>query len=112
MMPNAGPIVARDKGAADQAWVELLLSERWGGRTVLLRGDLVDAAALPALIAGDRLGLATLTMSGDRAQLVALDARRPSRGVGRALVAALWPRLRARARSLRVITTNDNLDAL
>src|SRR4051794_17487809 len=112
MMPNEGLIVIRDKEAADQAWVELLLSERWGGRTVLLRGDLVDAAALPALIAGDRLGLATFTMSGSTAELVTLDAVHPSRGIGSALVAALRARLSARARCLRVITTNDNLDAL
>jgi ribosomal protein S18 acetylase RimI-like enzyme len=112
-MPDEHPIPVRDKAQADQAWVDRLLTERWGGRTVLLRGGLVDAGVLPALVAGDRLGLATFTLSGDAAELITLDAVQPSRGVGTALVEALWARLGARAgRRLRVTTTNDNLEAL
>ena len=96
-MPDEHPIPVRDKAQADQAWVDGLLTERWGGRAVLLRGKLVDAGALPALVAGDRLGLATFTLSGDVAELVTLDAVQPSRGVGTALVEALWARLGALA---------------
>ena len=81
-----------DKEAPDQAWIEQLLTERWGEYTVLLRGDLLDAAAPPALVAGDRLGLATYTMSGNAAELVTLDAVHPSRGIGTARVGALFPR--------------------
>ena len=112
MRSNDSLILVRDKEAADQAWVEQLLSQRWGSRAVLLKGDLVDAAVLPALIAGDRLGLATYTVSGGSAELVTLDAIHPSRGIGTALVEALRAKLSARAGRLRVTTTNDNLDAL
>ena len=86
MTVNESRIMVRDKEAADQAWVEQLLSERWGGHLVLLRDDLIDAATLPALIAGDHLSLATFTVSGGTAELVTLDAVDPSRGIGTALV--------------------------
>jgi GNAT superfamily N-acetyltransferase len=111
-MPNEHPIPVRDKADADRAWVDRLLAERWGGRIVLLRGELVDAGVLPALVAGDRLGLATFRVSGDVAELVTLDAVHPSKGIGTALVEALWARVVTRAGRLRVTTTNDNLDAL
>lgn len=80
---------------------------------MLLRGRLVDAAALPALVAGDREGLATYRVRGASAELVTLDAAVPERGIGSALLAGLARRLRrAGVARLLVTTTNDNLDAL
>ncbi len=102
----------RVKRAGDQVWISAFLAKRWGG-CVLLHGRLVDAAGLPALIAGDREGLATWRVVGDVAELVTLDAIVPGRGTGTALLARLVRRLRrAQVKRLRVATTNDNLDAL
>jgi len=50
----------REKGPKDQPWIETLLNERWGGGgKVILHGEVFDARSLPALIAGERVGLAT-----------------------------------------------------
>ncbi|HEX5077515.1 MAG TPA: GNAT family N-acetyltransferase [Geminicoccaceae bacterium] len=103
----------REKGAGDQRWIEELLAERWGSRVVVVHGTSYDAAALPALVAGQQDGLATYRIDGDRAELVTLDSRAPGRGCGTALLAALEEKLRTcGVRELCVTTTNDNLDAL
>lgn len=102
----------RPKSLNDRHWIEAVLAERWGGPTIVVRGGAVDARLLPALVAGDREGLATYHVAR-RAELVTLDALTPGRGTGTALVSALADRLRARGVGvLRVTTTNDNLDAL
>jgi GNAT superfamily N-acetyltransferase len=111
-MPAATGWVIRDKTAADQPFVESLLRQRWGSTLVAAHGELIDAATLPALVAGEREGLATWRVDDD-AELVTLDALVPTRGIGTALVADLARRLRhAGIGALRVTTTNDNLDAL
>ena len=103
----------REKGADDQRWVDELLQERWGGRAVIVHGVSYDAATLRALVAGQREGLATYRIDGDRAELITLDARSPGRGTGTALIAALMQKLEGcGVRELCVTTTNDNLGAL
>ena len=82
---------------------------------VVAHGQRFEADALPALVAGDREGLATYRISDDGrdAELVTLDAAVPGRGAGTALVAALGRLLRGRGIPiLRLTTTNDNLRAL
>src|SRR5262245_66448635 len=105
----------RPKTADDQDWIRKLLTEHWGGMLVVAHGERIHANALPALIAGDREGLATyqVAASGAEAELVTLDAMVPRRGAGTALIEALARLLRAQGTAvLRVTTTNDNLDAL
>ena len=107
----------RDKEPADQTWVENVLTERWGGLQVIAHNEIFDAHLLPALIAGEKLGLATFRfrqMSQIKvAELITLDALTPQHGVGTALVEALVSKLRAeKVMMLRVTTTNDNLNAL
>ena len=111
-MPVPGDLPVRDKTVADQPWIESLLQERWGATIVVVHGSRFDAAALPALVAGDRQGLATYCVDG-HAELVTLDAVVRGRGIGSALLAELVRRLGAiGVPSLWVTTTNDNLDAL
>jgi GNAT superfamily N-acetyltransferase len=105
----------RPKAENDQQWVRDLLTEHWGGTTVVAHGQVFEADGLPALVVGDREGLATYEVSADgqEAELVTLDARAPGRGIGTALVAGLARLLRAQGVTvLRVTTTNDNLTAL
>jgi GNAT superfamily N-acetyltransferase len=107
------PSHIREKGADDQGWVEAFLKERWGSRTIIVHGASYDAAALPALIAGQRDGLATFQIDGNQAELITLDARTPGEGTGTALIDALRQLLEdRRVRELHVTTTNDNLRAL
>jgi GNAT superfamily N-acetyltransferase len=101
----------RAKAPADQDWVDALLKERWGSALIVVHGATFDAGVLPALIAGDREGLATYDAA--RGELVTLDALSLRRGIGTALVEALAALLLdAGHATLRVTTTNDNLDAL
>ncbi len=107
-------IEVREKRPADQSWIEELLVERWGATMVVSNCMMFDAAALPALVAGERDGLATYVLEPDGvAELVSLDARTPGRGVGTALLEGLAALLRARGVAvLRLTTSNDNVDAL
>ena len=107
----------RDKQPEDQPWIEKILTERWGGVHVIVHDETFDAHLLPALVAGEKQGLATFRVhETDRirfAELITLDAIIANRGIGTALIEALISRLRTEtATVLRVTTTNDNLDAL
>jgi len=109
------PFPVRAKQAADQSWVEAVLRHHWGEGPILVHGAAFDACSLPALIAGDREGLATYAVDSEQseAELVTLNALTPRRGVGTALVSALGDLLAGQGIArLRVTTTNDNLNAL
>ena len=109
-------MTVREKEPKDQPWIEKLLDERWGGKgQVVVHGEIFDARLLPALIAGEREGLATFQIRQTKvvAELISLDAIMANRGVGTALIEALISKLRdAGVEVLRVTTTNDNLNAL
>jgi GNAT superfamily N-acetyltransferase len=107
----------RDKEPEDQLWIEKILSERWGGVQVIAHDEILDAHLLPALVAGEREGLATFRIQQTNqiklAELVTLDAVTVNQGVGTALIEALVSKLRAEMVTiLQVTTTNDNIDAL
>ena len=107
----------REKEPEDQPWIEKMLRERWGGVQVIVHNEIFDAHLLPALVAGEREGLATFRIQQTNlikfAELMTLDAVKANQGVGTALIEALISRLRVEmVVVLRVTTTNDNLDAL
>src|SRR5262245_17820683 len=90
---HAGMMI-RDRLDDDIPWMRALLLQRWGGTIMVMHGDQVDVMALPALVAGERAGLATYRVTGDEAELVSLDAVEPGRGIGTKLVSALAARLK------------------
>jgi GNAT superfamily N-acetyltransferase len=107
----------RKKQPEDQCWIENILSERWGRPEILVHGEMIEAQNLPALIAGEHLGLLTFQIRrvGDInfAEIITLDAITPKQGTGTALLDALVTMVRAEGvGTLRVTTTNDNLNAL
>ena len=107
-------IEIRGSTDADREWIRRQLVESWGSHMMVLRGELIDATACPALIAGDREGLLHYrALSDDFCEIVTLEAFRPGRGIGTVLIeaAAALARSEGHAR-LVVVTTNDNLDAL
>jgi ribosomal protein S18 acetylase RimI-like enzyme len=106
-------MIVHDRSERDAAWITELLQSRWGATIVIAHGEAIDAAQLPALVAGERHGLATYRVQGDEAELVTLDAVTPGQGAGTRLVEALVERLKRQGiHRLWVTTTNDNLQAL
>jgi GNAT superfamily N-acetyltransferase len=102
----------RPRQRSDDAWLEAFLAEFWGGPELIVRGVAVDVLKMPALIAGDREGVAIFSDTPP-AELLLLAALREGRGIGTALLEAVIENLRERgATELRVMTTNDNLRAL
>lgn len=83
----------RDKEPEDQPWIEKFLSERWGAVRVIVHDEIFEAHLLPALVAGEKEGLATFrilqTNQFKFAELITLDAVTTDQGVGTALIEAL-----------------------
>jgi GNAT superfamily N-acetyltransferase len=91
--------------------------KRWGAVRVIVHDEIFEAHLLPALVAGEKDGLATFRIRQTNqfkfAELITLDAVTTNQGVGTALIEALISRLRAKmVTGLLVTTTNDNLNAL
>jgi GNAT superfamily N-acetyltransferase len=129
--PGSGQRVATIRPAepADTDWIGRFLRERWGASTIVVHGEAIDAATLPALVAENRSGLATWRpierplgrptgrpigrRHGRDAELVTLDAVPAGTGTGTALIEALAARLRAEGCARLWLTmTNANLSAL
>jgi GNAT superfamily N-acetyltransferase len=114
---EASGMKVRDKEPEDHPWIKKILSEHWGGVQVIVHNEIFDAHLLPALVAGEKEGLATFriqqTNQNKFAELLTLDAVTANQGVGTALLEALISKLRAEMVTiLRVTTKNDNLNAL
>ena len=99
----------------DAAWIRSFLDQRWGGQEQISNGERYRPRDLPGFVAeaeGQIVGYAALRMVGQTAEIGLIEALQRGRGIGTALVAALAAEARARgSRTLRAITTNDNLDA-
>ena len=101
--------------AVDRPWLDTLLREHWGGEPMIVRGVEHRALELPALIAGDREGVAVYEPGAEHRvpELLLLHALRQGGGIGTALIAALVDVLRRAGHDrLLVTTSNDNLAAL
>jgi ribosomal protein S18 acetylase RimI-like enzyme len=99
----------------DAAFVRRTLSDGWGSPYIAAHGELIDASALPALVAwrgGERAGLLTYR-AGDDWEIVTLNAVVQGTGAGGALIDALQALAAGSgARRLWLVTTNDNTGAL
>jgi len=90
---------------------------RHNADVVARRGDLVDATARPALVVrspdGEIAGVLTYDIAGAECEILTLHAASRWGGAGTALVDAVRGiAARAGCRTLWVLTTNDNVDAL
>ena len=108
-------VIVRDRTSDDEAWVHSSLRLTWGSSLVARLGELIDASALPGVVAefdGERVGLATVALRGNECELVSLSTTVEGRGVGRSLVQRCATDARAAGcRRLWLVTTNDNLRA-
>jgi ribosomal protein S18 acetylase RimI-like enzyme len=106
----------RDAAADDAEFVRTTLTDSWGGTVQAIHGELIDAAALPALVAWrseERVGLLTYRPDGGSWEIVSLDATVPGIGAGTALLTAIRERAWAHGvHRVWLITTNDNTSAL
>ncbi|NJP95716.1 GNAT family N-acetyltransferase [Nonomuraea sp. FMUSA5-5] len=111
-------ISVREIRPGDLPAVTRVLTESWGGTTLMVLGSgrQVDAAKLPGFVAeaeGELAGLVTYLEDGGSVEIASLDAVLPGRGVGRALLDAVRAVAAERgATRLWLITTNDNTHAL
>jgi GNAT superfamily N-acetyltransferase len=100
----------------DRAFLDELLRLRWSGGALMLRGKVVhpkDVEALAAYHEGRLAGVATWRLEGPVFYLVTLNNITEQRGVGVALLDAIMKLGRQKGSALlRVIVTNDNLNAL
>jgi GNAT superfamily N-acetyltransferase len=98
-------------------WCLAKLRESWGSEHIVRKGQSVDASSLPTLVHiddhGNPTAMAAYLLEGERCELVVLEADPPGHGHGSHLLQELTEVCRgAGARSLWLITTNDNIDAL
>jgi len=104
-----------DLSDADKAWVRERTEMLFGGEFLVSRNIQHDPTTLPGFMAvesGERIGLATYHIAGERCELVSIDALCQFIGVGTELLEAVEAAARgAGCRKLWLITTNDNLDA-
>jgi len=104
----------REASAEDLEWIKERVLAYWGNTQMVLRGEMVDAAACAALVAEDGMGfLHYRTLAPGVGEIVTLEAALPLQGIGTALVESYVARARAAGlREIVVVTTNDNLSAL
>ena len=114
-MARRSGVFVRSLTGADQSWKVATLEQGWGATTVARLGHLIDAAPLPGFVAVDgdeRVGLLTHVERADGIEVTTVQAAAQGRGVGRALMDAIYDHAVQRAASrLWLITTNDNLRA-
>jgi DNA-3-methyladenine glycosylase I len=100
----------------ERPWLEDFLVEHWGGPEMLVSGalhDLRGASAIVAVRDGERVGLLTYEIEGDECEVKSLDSLLPGQGIGGALLAEVGRIARLHGcRRIRLVTTNDNVDAL
>lgn len=108
-------IEIRPADASDAEWLRVLQDEHWGGPIQVANGERYHPAELPGYVAeidGERVGYAALRVVGRIAWIGLIQSLREGEGVGTVLVRAVIDGARAAGcRSLRAITTNDNLRA-
>jgi ribosomal protein S18 acetylase RimI-like enzyme len=100
----------------DEGWKRASLVAAWGATVVARRGELLDTMLLEGFVAVDAgapIGLLTHADRGDEVEVVTLHAEAQGRGVGQALMDAVWDYARSiGARRLWLSTTNDNIRAI
>jgi ribosomal protein S18 acetylase RimI-like enzyme len=110
------PVLVRELTERDATWKDEWLGRTWGSSWVGRGGELVNAAALPGLVAvvDDRpVGLLTYSLADAALEIVTVQAEPQGRGTGRALMQAVRDHGRATGVDrIWLVTTNDNIRAI
>ena len=96
--------------------VNELLIESWASTDIVIRGKIIDGTKLDGFIALDDktiIGLITYMFYDDVCEIVSLDSLKENQGVGTSLINKVKEVANSNnCRVLRLITTNDNINAL
>jgi DNA-3-methyladenine glycosylase I len=111
------PLNVRPLIEDDRSWLTGFMTERWGTPVAAGGGRLHRLDDLPGFVAvagdGTVAGVVTYLIEADACDVISIDAVAPGEGVGTALLeAACEAAAAAGCRRVRLITTNDNVDAL
>ena len=116
LFPITHPFSVRSITEADRPLVAELLEKHWGSRMIVSRDAIIDASHLPGFIAKTSAkiqGLVTYHLRGDECEVVTLDALRVNQGIGTSLLQAVEnTACKLGAKTLRLVTSNDNVGAL
>ena len=112
----ASTVTIQEFGDSHRMWARRLLSDRWGSSSIVSRGRIHNADALPGFVAtadGHPKGLITYHIEKDQCEIVSLDSLAEGSGIGTALLNAVLDVARSSG-CVRtwLITTNDNTPAL
>lgn len=92
------------------------MQREWGDECIIVHAEVFTPHLLPgykAVEADQVIGLITYQISGDHCEIVTLNAFRQGVGVGKALLIQVEETARlAGCSACRLVTTNDNLNAL
>lgn len=92
------------------------LASHWYSTDMIIRGEVVDlstAEGFAALEDGEMLGLVTYLVRDGECEVCSLDSAREGRGIGtRLLQLVLEAAHDAGCKKVKLVTTNDNLEAL
>jgi GNAT superfamily N-acetyltransferase len=110
------PVLVRELTERDATWKDEWLCRTWGSCWVGRGGELVNAAALPGLVAvvdDAPVGLLTYSSAAAALEIVTVQSEPQGRGTGRALMNAVRDRALATGMEcLWLVTTNDNIRAI
>ena len=100
----------------DRRWVKEFIAKNWGSEKIISHGKVYFPHKLPGFLAvknNEYLGLITYHIEKESCQIVSLDSIVKRKGIGKDLVEEVKKVARKlHCKRIRLITTNDNLDAL
>lgn len=99
-----------------RAQVTEFIRRHWHTDTILIRGEDIDMTQVDGFVLfehGEITGLATYIIRGSACEVVSLNSVCGERGVGRALLDKVRSlAVESGCDTLRLMTTNDNIDAI
>ena len=110
------PIQIRPINDGDKAWVSSLIKELWGSVRMVIRGSMYHLDELPGFIAiheDEPIGLITYFIENGDCEITSLDSTIEGIGMGSTLIETIKTMAKEQGcKRLRLITTNDNTNAL
>lgn len=109
-------ILIRRLKDSDRDWLTGFFKENWGGETILCREKEYRVGDLGGFVAefeGSKVGLITYSLMKEELEIASLNSLVENRGIGTRLVKEVEKyALESGAKEIKLITTNDNLNAL
>jgi GNAT superfamily N-acetyltransferase len=100
----------------DREWVRKFIIKNWGAEKVVAHRQIFYPHKLPGFVAikGNRyLGLVTYRIGKNNLEIISMNAIIQGKGIGTALLRAVEKvGQKLKLKKIRLITTNDNVDAL